>query len=274
MPTGHPIPLDLEAIKDLYDRGLSCRQIAEELDTNHSTILQRLRKLEVPRRSQQEAQRGRHAGPSSHVYATIRVTTACAQCGKPMAKLPHEVSGRQFCSRSCYGRYRSVNKMGGPVPQPAELTEVECHSCGRPFEVSVAEAKRGRRFCSQICAWKFNHNARWGVTVPERIIQALLTGMSIHFIPEWTLGIRRADIYLPGCNVAIECDGDYWHSLPHSQRAQQRKAQDFDAAGIETLHLRELAIREDLLGCKAQIEDLLRRHSNRTGTPPIPSAAP
>jgi very-short-patch-repair endonuclease len=91
----------------------------------------------------------------------------------------------------------------------------------------------------------------------ERIIDALLVGMEIEHIGQWHLNGFWADFYLKQHHRAIECDGDYWHSLPHVKRLHMRREGEFTAAGIQILHLTETEIMTDITGCAARIRAFL-----------------
>ena len=150
-----------------------------------------------------------------------------------------------------------------PPHKVPRTTEAECRNCGRPFTMILTSVRDlNRKFCSHPCAVKFNHHARWGATVPERVIQALLVGMDIPFIEQWMFRTFVADIYLPPYNIAIECDGDYWHTLDPSIKATIKKDFAYQAEGIPVIHLTESDIKHDLMGCRERIRAAIQAQQN------------
>jgi len=56
-------------------------------------------------------------------------------------------------------------------------------------------------------------------TLIERMVENLLLFHSINYIKQFKYELGVADFWLPEINTIIECDGDYWHSLPgYSER--------------------------------------------------------
>jgi very-short-patch-repair endonuclease len=65
-----------------------------------------------------------------------------------------------------------------------------------------------------------------GRAIPTRIEQALMNELDRRNIPyqrEYVIGKYHIDIALPGCKIAIEADGDYWHNLPGRKIHDARK---------------------------------------------------
>lgn len=60
------------------------------------------------------------------------------------------------------------------------------------------------------------------------------------------------DIFLPDYNSAIECDGDYWHSLPSAKARDERKNGVLNTMNIPLIRLREHEINNswELVMCK------------------------
>ena len=248
-----------QEIVQLYHEGFSMREVGEALKLSHMTVRSQLQKLGIPRRPRGESIRGTMSRHPRKGSPGRRVPVECTQCLTPFFLPPGLAKKRRFCSKRCMGDYMKAHDIHPTVKQHKILVQFECRNCGRDFQTYSWKRRSSINvFCSQPCAWRFNHHARWGTTVPERIMQALLLGMGISYIPEWILGGYRADLYLADYRIAIECDGDYWHSLEHSIRASARKAKVFQEANIPVLHFSETLIKQSLIQCKKAILDAIR----------------
>lgn len=67
--------------------------------------------------------------------------------------------------------------------------------------------------------------------------------MGITYEPQKPIGRYIVDIYIPGCSLVIECDGDYWHSLPESQKRDRRKDAWLRRHGYQVVRLPEHEIK-------------------------------
>jgi GNAT superfamily N-acetyltransferase len=50
-------------------------------------------------------------------------------------------------------------------------------------------------------------------SILERTTQALLTALGIQYVRHHVIGYFEFDLFIPGSNLLIECNGEYWHSL-------------------------------------------------------------
>lgn len=58
----------------------------------------------------------------------------------------------------------------------------------------------------------------------QLILYDLLQSLGVEFKPEYIIGPWTFDCFLPDLNILIECQGDYWHSLPDRIKKDERKA--------------------------------------------------
>ena len=58
----------------------------------------------------------------------------------------------------------------------------------------------------------------------NKTIFALLDSFSIEYTSEHPIGPWNFDVFIPSHNLLIECQGEYWHSLPRSIRNDKSKA--------------------------------------------------
>lgn len=93
----------------------------------------------------------------------------------------------------------------------------ECSRCTDKFYISKAGHKKvrenqGTEVCTNILPISYERNT--GTTI-ELFIRNILDEYSIEYITNdrSILGGKELDIYIPDRNIAIECNGIYWHSL-------------------------------------------------------------
>jgi len=96
------------------------------------------------------------------------------------------------------------------------------------------------------------------VTAIERAMAEALTANGIPFDAEVRIdtpwgSMFLCDFVVRGAMIVIECDGDYWHSLPNTQRRDRRKNAYLRHVGYTVLRFWERDIKADLPGCIAQV---------------------
>lgn len=157
----------------------------------------------------------------------------CENCSKVFTAKRAYRDSRRYCSAKCgdLARQRRV--------------EVICAHCGKSFQERIPVIERGRKFCGTRCA-KLHRP-----TGIEIAIRNELARLRIQFIPEYRVGRYSIDVFIPSANLAIECDGAYWHR----DKSEHDKKRDeyLYSKGIATLRLAEHDIRENLDACVAQI---------------------
>lgn len=94
-------------------------------------------------------------------------------------------------------------------------------------------------------------------TTIERIVQDWLDEWKIEYAPQYQVGRVFIDIALPQYKVAIECDGDYWHSRPEQIEKDKRKDKFLNMKGWYVVRLKESDIRTRPDYCKVQILERL-----------------
>jgi len=77
----------------------------------------------------------------------------------------------------------------------------------------------------------------------EIAVQTFLTGAGIDFVSQKRIGSYLIDFYLPKQNIAIECDGEYWHGLPKTKARDKRRDLWLSEKGHEVIRLPEKCIR-------------------------------
>lgn len=70
-------------------------------------------------------------------------------------------------------------------------------------------------------------------------------------------GLWVIDALIPGPRIAIECDGEYWHSLPEMVARDNKKDSYLRSRGYRVFRFPEEAIKTDVKGCVQRIVDAL-----------------
>ena len=85
-----------------------------------------------------------------------------------------------------------------------------------------------------------NAAGRTRPTSLERTVAALLTALSVPYVFQHRIDRYLVDFYLPTYDLAIECDGEYWHR--HSAERDRRRDERILATGCRVLRLPEQQI--------------------------------
>jgi very-short-patch-repair endonuclease len=84
----------------------------------------------------------------------------------------------------------------------------------------------------------------------EKLVREELTIRRIEFVMQhpvkWTGFNYYIDFYLPWENLAIECDGDFWHTLKGQIRVDDKKNERLATLGYNIIRLTEEEIIEDV----------------------------
>lgn len=79
---------------------------------------------------------------------------------------------------------------------------------------------------------------------PELAMQKLLKKLKLKFLFCARLGRFIPDFTLKTCKLIIQCDGDYWHSLPEVKDRDRRSNKTFKKAGYSVLRFSETDIKK------------------------------
>ena len=176
-----------------------------------------------------------------------KVEKICQHCEKKYLVHPCRAASSRYCSFKCTGsanvsrglkQYNYLRRKRTPYP---------CPTCGNIRLLRDSEIKSGRFFCGIRC-YRLHRP-----TSIERIIQDELRQIGIEFVPEHRIGRWCIDIFIPSFNVAIECDGAYWHKRTHDIDRDRRKDIFLGKLGIQVIRLPEEDIRSHLNQCVQRI---------------------
>ena len=80
----------------------------------------------------------------------------------------------------------------------------------------------------------------------EVAVQNELKLLGIEFEKQKHIGPYFIDIFIPAKSVAIECDGDYWHSFEDRKERDKLRDEWLESQGVVVLRLPEYAIKKDV----------------------------
>jgi len=133
----------------------------------------------------------------------------------------------------------------GPVMRelrylPDAHATVKCEVCGTDFETHKCRIKDGRgRFCSRGCvgAWTIRQQDR--VSGAEKRFCTDMLAAGLQFETQARIGRWTVDAVFEREMLAVEFDGEYWHSLPKSIERDAKKDADLSARGYVVLRIPE-----------------------------------
>lgn len=92
----------------------------------------------------------------------------------------------------------------------------------------------------------------------EVAVQNELKLLGVEFEKQKHIGPYFIDIFIPVKSVAIECDGDYWHSFEDRKEKDKMRDEWLEEQGIIVIRLPEHAIRNDVKGLVKYVVKLLK----------------
>lgn len=161
-----------------------------------------------------------------------RITKICITCGKEF-DVPVSLGHLVNCSEECRRSHQSK----------------VCQVCGNEFTPKQSRFETAK-YCSKACyqvAWVEHLRKRigkHGPTEPERKAKAALDQLGIPYEPEKRIEKYLIDFYLPHFQIALEVDGDYWHSLPDVKKRDTHKTRILGKYGIQVIRITETEINQ------------------------------
>jgi very-short-patch-repair endonuclease len=81
--------------------------------------------------------------------------------------------------------------------------------------------------------------------IEDRMAEAL-DRRGIVYGRQYRIGRYHADFFIPQWNLVLECDGDYWHSLPKHQVFDRQRDAVMREMGYQVVRIWEHAIKADV----------------------------
>jgi len=216
-----------EVLEMLYlKEKLSIRAVAKKLNVSSSLVQMLLHEYNIPVR-REAWNKGLKASEDERVKRSTDKT--------------HQITREKYAK----GELQPWNKGIGDVI-------IKCANCGKEFK-SLRCKKR--KYCSHKCV--LQAIARKRKSSLELMIEKNLKSLNLNFKPQYKYNNGRwiADFYLPDYKLFIECDGDYWHSLPERKKVDIEKDAWIIANGYNILRLGETLIRKEIDKCIKKIKE-------------------
>ncbi len=180
-----------------------------------------------------------------HAANRREATKVCAHCGEAFSGRASVVKVRVYCSKSCADQARKqITGEEHPLHKPK--VQMRCEVCGKVCEVKPSLVSRFRA-CSRRCAATIGKLSYPRISSIEQAVAETLDALGEPYVTQKPFQWYVVDFWLPRINAVIECDGDYWHSLPNMQRIDKAKNSYFRNRGIPLIRLTESEIKADVL---------------------------
>lgn len=200
----------------------------------------------------------RLAARNTGVLLAERVHMECRICGTGFTKTKNYVANgyESFCSKKCADKAKTL--VTGEDHPLYSLVDRKCKFCKTVFKAKPAKVKCGEAvFCGKPCAGSYSIRQQGGrISTLEVAVEKTLKKLGMDYIPQKRIGRFLCDFYLPNMNTVIECDGEYWHSLPKVIERDKRKNKEIARRGMVMIRLTESAIRED---CDAAVTSAIEK---------------
>jgi len=98
-------------------------------------------------------------------------------------------------------------------------------------------------------------------TIPEKILESFLIQLNLEYEKQWVFKFGLADFYLPGYDIVLEADGDYWHNYPKGNKKDKIRDKYLTDSGYSVLRFWEHDLRENPKECKDRLIRFLGNHN-------------
>lgn len=104
---------------------------------------------------------------------------------------------------------------------------------------------------------KLNYSMPRTTSIEEKLYTEL-ERRGITFVKQQVIdGLWVVDALVPGARIVIECDGEYWHSLPKMIERDKKKDAYLKSRKYKVFRFPEAAIHADIKGCVQRVVDAL-----------------
>ncbi|WP_164745631.1 DUF559 domain-containing protein [Neobacillus mesonae] len=134
--------------------------------------------------------------------------------------------------------------------------DLDCVICGKsstysPYTYRKIQEGKQKPCCNNECALALSRRSvKFSSTSIEVKMANELSVRGIEYIEQYILGDKfRLDFLLPEYNIVIECDGNYWHTLPKTVKRDKAKNAYIKACGFSLYRFWESEINSDVESC-------------------------
>mgnify|MGYP001583285310 CR=1 FL=1 len=150
----------------------------------------------------------------------------CPVCKKEFYVARASIKDYTTCSLICARKFPSAWRR-----YPALIKT--CQNCGKEFR---DRPSFNSKYCCVSC-YRKNIGRKGGETSIEKRVKLFLISLNVFYEQEYKIGRYAIDFYIPRLNLAIECDGNYWHR----NKSRDKKKNAF----LKTNHIKLLRLTED-----------------------------
>lgn len=161
-----------------------------------------------------------------------RVSIFCKKCEIPFDVRPSDVLSTATCTDCRQKKHERVR--------------VICRQCRDPFDVLLSEMPR--EFCNRRC-----HRLYRGPSSIEILMSDALLKNHIPVSSEFKIGRYLLDFAIIKPKIAIECDGEYWHSSPEDIESDLQRDRYLKSLGWTVLRFTGMRIENDIESCIQEI---------------------
>lgn len=263
---------DKEWLFDQYiNKRKSINEIAREQGVTRGVIGSRIRKYDIKKPKDLI----KYREPAKYV------NVKCSFCGEDLKKPESHINRGYkniYCDQICFGLDHSENMTGEGNPNYGNVNGItpnnyrtkeqmsahakkawEKHRRNGLYEKRISKMQEGMRKFYETGEGKALRQRQGYLSLKaqrrnessiEKAMREALTRRFITFEQEKPFLKRYfIDFYLPEYNIAVECDGDYWHSLPNVVEKDKRRDTEFKKHGVEVLRFKESEINKDVEAC-------------------------
>lgn len=185
------------------------------------------------------------------------ISKSCAYC-EELFLCPPWNQTITHCSNKCASRHTAETMQGVNHPLWKDKIEMTCEVCGKICQIKPSLVSRFRA-CSRSCTAVLSAIAQQGRSSSIEIkMQEAMNEAGLFPTPQYIIGPFIADFAFIKQKLVIECDGDYWHSLPERQAKDRQKDGYLKKTGWHIIRLSETDIKLSATDCVARIQDKLQ----------------
>lgn len=175
-----------------------------------------------------------------------RIKKICPCCGKEF--ITTRYWNTEHCSRKCSAVEKAKTQVGNAHPLHKDKIRMTCVVCGKVCYVKPSLVSRFKA-CSRQCNGVLAQRAQQRVSSVEIALHNALVDAGLSPVTQYEIPPYTIDYAFPAHKLAVECDGDYWHSTPWQMKKDRQRDGYLRKKGWRTLRIREKQIKTDIDAC-------------------------
>jgi very-short-patch-repair endonuclease len=185
--------------------------------------------------------------PNYKTGKRIRILATCTFCGRETYR--NGPSKNVFCNKTCNSEWQKGGFIGKNNPAYG-LKRPDLVLYNKTREFTEETKNKIRQYTiSQYKRGDFKKKD----TLPERLVEEQLKKLGIFYIKQAPYELGIVDFYLPGHNIIIFVDGNYWHNYPVGNQKDLRQDLFLTKFGYDVHRIWESDIYKDVVGCLKSI---------------------